>query len=227
VGSRVVTCGVDGGWAQLRAAAVADTAVVPVGVELATAAALPVAGVTALRALRAAGPLLGRRVLVTGASGGVGRFAVQLAALGGAHVIASVGASARGEGLRELGADEIVIGLEGLEHPVDVILDSVGGPQMVAAWALLAIGGSLQSIGWTSGEPAVFEQYATVGPAKSLTSFMMGWDLAEDLTTLLDLVAAGRLRVEIGHRASWEEITAAADALIGRRTTGKVVLDVA
>jgi threonine dehydrogenase-like Zn-dependent dehydrogenase len=93
-----------------------------------------------LRALRAAGPLLGRRVLITGASGGVGRFAVQLAARAGARVIASVGSPARGQGLAERGADEVVVGLDSLDQPVGVVLDSVGGPQLVAARRLLAPG---------------------------------------------------------------------------------------
>ncbi len=103
-GARVVTTMVtQGGWAERRAVALDELAVVPDDIDLGEAATLPVTGVTALRALRRSGPLLGRRVLVTGASGGVGRFAVQLASLGGAHVIASVGSQARGEGLRELG----------------------------------------------------------------------------------------------------------------------------
>jgi len=67
-------------------------------------------------------------------------------------VIASVGSTERGRDLAELGADEVVVGLEGIDQPVDVVLDNVGGPQMVAAWNLLAPGGSLQSIGWTSGQ---------------------------------------------------------------------------
>jgi len=86
-------------------------------------------------------------------------------------VIASVGSVARGEGLTKIGADAVVIGPEGVEHPVDVVLDNVGGPQLVRAWGLLAPGGNVQSIGWTSGEPAVFPPYSTVGPPKSLTSF--------------------------------------------------------
>jgi NADPH:quinone reductase len=110
-------------------------------------------------------------VLITGASGGVARFAVQLAAHAGAHVIASVGSVARGQGLGERGADEVVVGLDELKQPIHVILDNVGGPQLVAAWRLLAPGGSLQSIGWTSGEPAVFPPYSTIGPAKSISSF--------------------------------------------------------
>lgn len=72
VGSRVVGFAEGGGFGALRAMDVADVAVVPDGVELGEAATLPVAAGTALRALEQAGPLLGRTVLVTGASGGVG-----------------------------------------------------------------------------------------------------------------------------------------------------------
>jgi NADPH:quinone reductase len=80
VDSRVVGFHGAGGWAQRRAVPTGNLAVLPDSVEFGTAAALPVAGVTALQALRALGPVVGRRVLITGASGGVGRFAVQLAA---------------------------------------------------------------------------------------------------------------------------------------------------
>ncbi len=97
---------------------------------------------------------------------------------------------------------------------------------MVDAFALLAPGGSLQSIGWTSGEPAVFPPYSTVGPAKSLTAFMMTPGLGKDLETLLGLLEAGRLKAEIGWRGSWEKVNQAAEALFGRRVPGKAVLDV-
>jgi NADPH2:quinone reductase len=173
---------------------------VPSSVDLAQVVTLPVAGLVALRALRAAGPVLGRRVLITGASGGVGRFAVQLAAHSGAHVISSVGSLARGKGLEEAGAQEVVVGLEGVDGPVDVVLDNVGGGQLVEAWNLLAPRGNLQSIGWTSGEPAVFDPYSTVGPPKSL--------------------------VEIGWRGTWDRIAEAVEALRQRRVRGKAVLDV-
>jgi NADPH:quinone reductase-like Zn-dependent oxidoreductase len=192
----------------------------------AQAVALPVAGVAALRSLRAAGAGPGKRVLITGASGGVGRFAVQLAARAGAHVIASVGSAARAEGLAEAGADELLIGLEGLHRPVDVVIDSVGGPQLVAVWNLLAPGGSVQSVGWTSGEPAVFPPYATVGPAKSLTSFVIEGDTGADLAVLAELAAEGAVTVEIGWQGSWDRFDEAAEALRGRRISGKAVLEV-
>jgi NADPH:quinone reductase len=216
-----------GAFAEYAVANVDALAEVPPSVDLARASALPVAGVAALQALRAAGagPGPGKRVLVTGASGGVGRYAVQLAAHAGAYVIASVGSAARGRDLPRYGADLVVVGLDGIEEPVDVVLDNVGGPQLVAAWRLLAPGGSVQSIGWTSGEPAVFPPYSTVGPAKSLSSFLIGDGIGEDLASLVGLVADGSLTVEVGWRGPLARVVEAAEALVARRVDGKAVLD--
>ena len=226
VGDRVVTHSGNGGWAQLRSAPVSNMAVVPDSVDLAAAATLPVSATTALGALRDAGPILGRRVLITGASGGVGRFAVQLAALGGAYVIASVGSQPRGMGLRELGAHEVVLGLDGIEEPVDVVIDLVGGPSLVEAFGLLSLGGTVESIGCVSGQPAVFPPYATVGPKRSLVSFTLPASLSADLTTLIGLLADGRLTAEIGWRGPWERHDDAVAALLSRQVNGKAVLDV-
>jgi NADPH2:quinone reductase len=223
-GTRVVALA-RGAFAEYSAVDLGALAEVPPSVDLAPAAALPVAGVAALLALRAAGVAAGRRVLVTGASGGVGRFAVQLAAQAGAWVIASVGSAARGEGLAEAGADQIVVGLDGIDQPVDVVLDNVGGPTLVAAWKLLAPEGSLQSIGWSSDEPAVFPPYSTIGPPKSLSSFLIEGDAGGALATLLDLLAAGDLSVEIGWRGPLERAAEAAGALLARRVRGKAVFD--
>ena len=158
-------------------------------------------------------------------SGGVGRFAVQLAARAGAHVIACVGSVARAEGLPERGADEVLVGLEGLDEPVDVVLDNVDGPQLVAAWHMLGAGGNLQSIGWTSGAPAVFPPYATVGPPKSLSSFLNAGAAGADLATLVQLVADGSVSVGIGWRGPWERISEAVELLRARRVNGKAVFD--
>ena len=227
VGSRVVTFSYGGAWAQLRAVDTNEVAVIPDGVDFAVASALPVAGVTALRALRKLGPVVGRKVLVTGAAGGVGRFGVQLAARAGAHVIASVGSVARGEGLDKLGAAEVVVGVEGVQGPLWGVLDSVAGPNLATAFGLLADGGSIQSIGATSGEPTVFAPYATVGPYRRLESFQMGGGIGEDMAYLASLVADGHLDVQIGYRGNWEDSEAAIAALLGRQVVGKAVLDVA
>jgi NADPH:quinone reductase len=223
VGSRVVGL-TSGAFASRVVVSPSSVAVVPDGVDLAHAAALPVAGLAALQSLRAAGVGPGKRVLVTGASGGVGRFAVRLASLAGATVIASVGSVARGAGLS---ADEVVVGLDGLTDPVDIVIDNVGGPRLVAVWGLLAPGGSIQSIGWSSGEPAVFQPYATVGPPKSLTSFLIDVSTSgADLAELVDHVATGRVRVDVGWQGDLSEFAQAAEALRGRQVTGKAVLSV-
>lgn len=224
-GARVVAFGGSGAWAERRAVNTADTAVVPPEVELGAASALPVAGVTALRALRRFGFIAGERILVTGASGGVGRFAVQLAAIAGAHVVASVGRPERGAGLNDLGAAEVVVGLDTVHEPVHGVIETVGGAHLVRSFDLLAEGGSVQSIGGTSGEPAVFPPYATVGVHRRLEAFDMGDHLSRDLGYLLGLLGAGRLDPQIGWRGSWDQIDAAVDALTGRRVDGKAVLD--
>jgi len=222
IGTRVV--GLAAG-AFAERVVVDETAVAPVPdhVDLAAAAALPVAGLAALQSLRAAEVGPGKRVLVTGAAGGVGRFAVQLAGHAGATVLASVGSPARGAGLDA----EVIVGLDGLTEPVDIVIDNVGGPQLVAAWALLAPGGVVQSIGWSSGEPAVFPPYATVGPAKSLTSFLIDTATAgADLGELLARLADGTLTVDLGWQGDLADVAEAAAALRGRRIAGKAVLRV-
>jgi NADPH2:quinone reductase len=228
VGSRVVAL-TAGAFAQRVVADVDALAVVPDDVELAVAAALPVAGIAAVQALRAGlleTPLKGARVLITGATGGVGRFAVQLAAYGGAHVIAVIGSSARADELAALGAEETVTDVTQVDAPVDLVLDTVGGPQLVAAWALLSPGGNVQCIGASAGQPATFPAHALVGSAKSLASFHLTTPVGSDLESLVRLVADGSLRVAIGWRGPLAKIDEAVAALRERRVAGKAVLDV-
>ena len=99
----------------------------PTRSSFAQAAALPVAGITALLALDIGGNPIARRVLVTGASGGVGRFAVQLAHIGGAHVTAVSASPERARGLTDLGADEVIHELTPEGPEFDVIVEGVGG----------------------------------------------------------------------------------------------------
>jgi NADPH:quinone reductase-like Zn-dependent oxidoreductase len=227
VGSRVVAL-TSGAFAERVVADVDALAVVPDGVDLAQAATVPVAGVAAVQALRAGlleTPIKGARVLVTGATGGVGRFAVQLGAFGGAHVIAVVGSPDRAPELADLGAEEVVTDLAQVDAPVDLVLDTVGGSQLVAAWLLLAPGGSIQCIGASSAEPATFPPYSTVGPAKSLSSFLITAPVATDLAALVRLVDQGSLRAPVAWRGPLARIGDAADALLARKIAGKAVLD--
>ena len=112
VGTRVVGIVGEGGWAEQVAVPTHALAAIPDAVSDAAAAVLPIAGLTAWRALELGGLLLGSRVLVTGAAGGVGRLAVQLANLAGAEVTAVVGRPERRAGLVQLGATDVVVGID-------------------------------------------------------------------------------------------------------------------
>lgn len=226
-GTRVVTFGWDGAWAERRVVDTGNLAVVPEGVDLGLAGALPVAGVTALQAVRRLGPIAGRRVLVTGASGGVGRYAVQFAARAGAHVIASVGSRSRAEGLPELGAAEIVFGPAALRERVYGVLDNVGGQQLAEAFLRLEDDGVVQAIGKASREPTVidFEEARVRSQRGRIENFNVSTPFGADLAHLVALLSAGGLDAQVGWRGSWERAPEAAAALLARQVPGKVVLD--
>ena len=228
VGSRVVTFGWAGGWAELRAVDADQLAVLPEGLDAGAAAALPVAAVTALRALRRLGAVIGRRVLVTGASGGVGRFAVQLGARAGADVVALAGGPKRAEGLRELGAVEVVFGLDALTEPVDAVLENVGGEVLAQTLDHLAPGGTVMSIGMASLEPTTidFERMRVHAGGARIEAFAVGSSFGADLAHLVALLSAGALDPQIGWRGPWDQVQDAAGALLGRRVRGKAVLEV-
>src|SRR5438045_8629960 len=99
-------------WAERVAVPTHALAELPDKVTFSQAATFPVAGLTALYALAKGGLLLDRRVLITGATGGVGDFAVQLARLAGAHVTAAARRADQVAGLRALGAHEVTVGDE-------------------------------------------------------------------------------------------------------------------
>jgi NADPH2:quinone reductase len=225
VGSRVVALA-DGAFAARVAVAADAVAELPDEIELTDAAALPVAGLAAIQALRAGTletPLRGARVLITGASGGVGRFAVQLAALGGGLVTAVAQPRHRAS-LVELGAESVVADPAEITEPVDLVLDTVGGAQLVAAWGLLAPGGTLQGIGWSSGSPACFPPHATRGLPRTLSTFLLTPPYGPDLAGLVSLVARNDLRVPVAWRGPLARLDEAASALWERRLAGKAVL---
>lgn len=227
-GSRVVTFGWHGAWAELRAVDTDQLTVVPSGLDLGSTAALPVAGITALQAVRRLGAILGRRVLITGASGGVGRYAVQLAHLAGAQVVASVGSAERGEGLSDLGADEIVIGPSAVSGRVDGVIDNVGGQQLADAYQRLSAGGVVVAVGMASKEPTTidFEAARISHDRGRIETFNIAVPLGPDLEHLVHLTDQGRLTVPIGWRDDWHGYEDAIQSLLHRKIHGKAVLDV-
>lgn len=227
-GTRVAVGMAPHAWAERVAVSPASLGTVPEGVDLADAAALGIAGVTAFRVLRKRS-LLARNVLVTGASGGVGHFAVQLAALAGARVTALVGSPERAAGLRELGADRVLTDLAETGDRFDLVLDTVGGPLVAQAWSSLAEGGTIHLVGYSSGQETTFPSGALFGfgEPRSIATYGDMTPTSEELTDLLGFMAAGRLSAPVGLRGDWQDVGNAVQALFARKVRGKVVLDVA
>ena len=150
-GARVAALVDQAGWAERVAVSTDRLAVLPDDVSFVSAATLPVAGTTALRTLRHGGDLAGQQVLITGASGAVGRFQVQIAREQGAFVTA-VAASRHDEDLRNLGAGQVVESIERAEGLFSLITESVGGESLAHAIERLASGGTIFMFGSSSGE---------------------------------------------------------------------------
>ncbi|GHO79210.1 oxidoreductase [Ktedonobacter sp. SOSP1-85] len=231
-GTRVVGLAEQGGWGQHAALPTDRLAVLPERVSFAQAAALPMAGHTALRILRFGDVLLGKRILITGAAGGVGRFAVQLAAREGAEVTGVVGRPERAEGLRELGASEVITQIEQAQGLFDVILESAGGASLTKALHLVAPHGTIVVFGNSSGEDTPFNLYHLFGHEgmrlQTFFSYNPGTTttLSADLTSLVTLVAAGKLTAPIGLETSWHELIPTLTDLQDRQIQGKAVFHV-
>jgi NADPH2:quinone reductase len=229
-GARVVGLADGGGWSERVAVPSHRVAVLPDPVDFGQAAALPVAGLTAMRALGTGGPLLGRRVLVTGASGGVGSFAVQLARAAGARVTGQVSGEHRIEAVRALGADAVITAIDEDAGPFDVVLDGVGGRVLLDAVHRLAPRGTATAYGVAGGrEPTPLHFFDFAPLARLIGFFIYGTDertFGRDLGVLAGLVADGRLTVPRGVEADWAQTGTALDALRERRVAGKVVLTI-
>jgi NADPH:quinone reductase-like Zn-dependent oxidoreductase len=230
-GTRVVALADEGGWAELATAPTSRIAPLPDNVSFEAASTLPVAGLTALRALEVGGPLLGRRVLVTGAAGGVGRFAIQLAHRAGAHVTGVVGSPERGAGLKAIGADELVTELTPEGEPFDLLLESVGGASLAAAFTRVGWKGTIVTFGASSPEPTTFDTqsfYPRGGPR--LYGLRVFHELEfhgsgrRDLGLLVGGLADGWLDPGIGATGSLWEPDELLRALLDRRVAGKAVL---
>jgi NADPH:quinone reductase len=225
-GTRVVALTDNAGWAERAAAPAHRMAALSENVRFEDAASLPVAGLTALRSLRHGAPLLGKRVLITGAAGGVGHMAVQIAAKSGARVTAIVGGPERGRHLR--GAVEIVEGVDRAKGPFALILESAGGASLAAAIARIEARGTVVIFGNSSGEPTSvnFRDFAE-HPNARIQSFSYFTSepedrFAPDLALLAALVGDGSLKpVLVEH--SWRDIAKVGPELRDRHIAGKAV----
>jgi NADPH:quinone reductase-like Zn-dependent oxidoreductase len=198
------------GWAEYATVPEHRLVTLPDAIGFATAAALPMAGTTALNLIRLGGDLLGRAVTVTGATGGVGVIAVQLAQLAGADVTAVSAVT------------------EDSPDGQDLILESVGGPSLDHAIAKVAAGGLVLVFGNSSKEQSSidFRGFAGRDAARVQAFYSAAHEhkAADNLRTLLGLVADGRLQVQVGLEAPLAEVNDALDALAARRVAGKAIL---
>ena len=230
-GTRAVGLVRAGAWAQRVSIPTSALAPIPDAVSDTQAATLPTAGMTALRALEVAGLVLAKRVLVTGANGGVGRIAIQLARESGARVTALVrDAAASRELLRGLGAEDVV---EQFDGDFDVVIEGVGGPTFGHAIEHVAARGIVVNIATSGHEPVAFHApLFDRAPGASIYGFNLPDEIAAhaggtgDLTRLCRLVADGRLDGQVELECSWREAVNALDALLQRRIGGKAVLHV-
>ncbi|WP_149262618.1 NADP-dependent oxidoreductase [Actinomadura sp. K4S16] len=196
----------------------------PKNVPLADAAALPLVGLTAWQALYDQAKLAdGQRVLVNGAGGAVGGYAVQLAKRAGAHVIATAGPRSA-ERVRAAGADEVVDHTatalsSAVTEPVDVVLNlaPVDPDQLAAMPALVRPGGVI--VNTTVWMPAPTDEERGV---RGVNLFVRSD--AGQLSRLVDLVDSGELRVDVAERVPLAELPALHARAAAGEVSGKVVV---
>ncbi|PQP88083.1 NADP-dependent oxidoreductase [Paenibacillus sp. AR247] len=235
---RFPSFGESAAYAEYVAAPASDLALKPAGIDHVHAAGAPMAGLTAWQFLIDLGhnepnplqpemhrpvPLDGKTVLVNGAAGGVGHFAVQLAKWKGAHVIA-VASGTHESFLRELGADEFIDYTKSLPedvvHDMDLVLDTLGGPTTGRFLRTLKRGGALFPVflGFSDAEEA-----AKLGVTVSMTQVRSNGKQLAELGRLLD---AGTVRVAIDSTFPLADARKAHGRAAGGHIQGKIVLTV-
>lgn len=213
----------DGSYAEYMAARESEIALKPRSIDHVTAAAIPLAALTAWQALFDNAQLAaGQTVLIHGAAGGVGHFAVQLAKIKGARVIAT--ASQRNhEFLRSLGADQVIdyntTRFEDVVHDVDVVLDTITGETADRSYGVIKRGGIYVSI----LRPPSTEKAAARGVRTGHTFVQANVAQLDEIAKLVD---SGKLKASIEKIFPLAEAGAAHDLNATGHTRGKIVLRV-
>ena len=242
VGDRVAWTNCMGSYAELVAANVADLVPVPAGIEMETAAAIPLQGMTAHYLVRDTYPLIaGSRCLIHAGAGGVGLLVIQMAKIIGAEVFTTVSTAAKAELATAAGADHVIrydevdfaAAIEGIAgpRPLDVVYDGVGKTTFDAGLGLLRLRGTMALFGQASGAvPPVDLQVLSRHGSLFATRPTLFHYIAtrEDLLTraseIFEWIATGQLQIRIGQTWPLAEAADAHRALEGRATTGKTLL---
>ncbi|KAK9915971.1 hypothetical protein WJX75_006753 [Coccomyxa subellipsoidea] len=239
-------CAVTRGGAFAEEVVVPEGAVLklPQGVDLVTAAGLPVAFGTSHVALKERANLQpGQTVLVLGAAGGVGIAAVQISKAMGAKVVAVCRGSSKAEALKRLGADAVI---DTSQHPdtplralikkeapkgIDVVYDPVGGSAFQEALKVAKWGAQILIIGFASG--TIPKVAANIALVKNLTLHGVFWGsymqhkpsvLQKSLQELVSWWAEGKISIPVSHRFPLEQFKEAFKTLMHREAVGKVLL---
>ena len=219
-----------GGWAEYATADASLLVPKPASLSFEEAAAIPAAGMTALQGVRDIGAVQpGERVLVNGASGGVGMFAVQIAKAIGAEVTA-VASGEKLDMVSALGADHVI---DYTTHdpldapPYDAIIDAAAFRPILEYRRAMRPGAVYVLVG---GSTAQFMRISLLGPLVSMTGKQMKTYLlkpnAEDLGYLSELVEAGTLRPLIDRTFTLDDVPDAVRHMEARKTRGKLVISV-
>jgi NADPH:quinone reductase len=241
VGQKVVTTGAFGSHAQLRAVAARAAWPIPDGMDLKTAACVPIPFGTAHECLFEFGRMKkGEVVLVQAGASGVGIAAIQLAARAGASmVLATASSDARLEKLKPLGLthginydrDDVVAEVMRLtdKKGADVIVDPVGGTTLQSSILSLAYRGRVSMVGQAGREPMKVDVSTMMGGNRSLSGVFLGAEIATDrvygiIQSLIDDVAKGELKVVIDRQFKLSEAADAHRYIESRQAVGRVLL---
>jgi len=232
LGERVVALSPSGGAFAERVVVPAElTAPLPSACDFVTAATLPIAGVTAVGVLRLARVHAGDRVLITGAAGGVGLFAVQLALQAKATVTGQAGSEERAATVRETGAEALVHPGDGspVDGEFDVVIDSIGGPMLGPLLDTAVTGGRVVVFGNSADAESTFRVERFYSKGVTIFGFRVFASVptdqvVKDMANLADQAASGALRVAVQATAPLAEALPLIRDLYDRKVTGKVVL---
>jgi NADPH2:quinone reductase len=222
----------DGVWAEQAIVPRAAVTEVPDGVDLRAAAAMGVVGVTAWNVVHDLGEVDSRdRVLILGASGGVGSAIVSLVKAAGAEVWGQTGSAEKADTVREQGADHMIVG--GPEAIKDIeptlVLDPLGGGFLAPVVEALAVRGRIVVYGTSAGPEVQFNLQQLYRKTASLLGYG-GMQLTSEerrsaMEQALAAAARGELKIRIDEVLPLDGVNQAFQRLVDRRVQGKLLLD--
>ncbi|HEX8697422.1 MAG TPA: quinone oxidoreductase [Myxococcaceae bacterium] len=241
VGRRVVAL-VKSSYAELVQAPASGLVFLPDSVSFEVAAAVPVQGLTAYHLLHTVSHVQeGQSVLIHAAAGGVGVLAVQLARAAGARVFGTVSSASKAQLLQEFGVEEVIrydhedvvaeVHRRTGGRGVELVLDAVGASTWAASLQVLAPFGHLVSYGSASGSPPPVDVEALFAKSLKVSAYWLHTPHSPGLhhwalSSLIQRVSSGSLRILVGLKLPLAEAAEAHRRLESRETVGKVVLTV-